>query len=84
MPLRQRSPAISIWADSRTFTIADGAAASDMTISAVVSNGGLTKEGAGTLTLSGANTYTGATTINTGVLNIQTQALWGRLQARRP
>ena len=43
-----------------------------MTISSILSgNGGLTKEGAGTLTLSGANTYTGDTVVKGGTLDIQ-------------
>jgi len=42
----------------RTFTIANGAAAEDMSISAVISGANkLTKDGTGTLVLSGVNTY---------------------------
>jgi fibronectin-binding autotransporter adhesin len=58
---------------TRTFTIADGAPNVDMNISAIVSgtSDNLTKAGAGTMVLSGANTYTGVTTVSAGVLNIQ-------------
>jgi autotransporter-associated beta strand protein len=53
---------------TRTFTVGNRT-----TVAGVISNGGvtaagLTKAGAGTLTLSGTNTYTGATTISAGTL----------------
>jgi autotransporter-associated beta strand protein len=56
---------------TRTFTINDGSAVTDTSITGVISNTtatGLTKAGAGTLALSGANTYTGTTTVNAGTL----------------
>jgi autotransporter-associated beta strand protein len=51
---------------SRTVTVA----ASNFTVGGIISGSGhgLTKNGSGTMILSGANTYTGATTINAGTL----------------
>jgi autotransporter-associated beta strand protein len=47
------------------------AAAGDITLGGVIGGSyGITKSGAGALTLSGANTYTGATTVTAGTLNV--------------
>ena len=46
-----------------------------------MTNGGLTKAGSGTLTLGGANTYAGATTVSVGVLNIQNNTALGTTAA---
>ncbi|MFA4916765.1 MAG: autotransporter-associated beta strand repeat-containing protein, partial [Syntrophales bacterium] len=66
---------------TRTFTIADGTAAYDMVISAVISSAsgayGIIKAGTGTLVLSGANTYTGLTTLTAGILTIQNNTALG-------
>jgi fibronectin-binding autotransporter adhesin len=58
---------------SRTFSIADDstiASGQEMSISAVILNGTVTKSGDGTLTLSGESTYTGGTTISAGSLQL--------------
>ncbi len=61
--------------DSRTNVINNATIAfnrsDDFTVSNIISgSGGLTKQGAGTLTLTGANTYTGATLIEGGTLKL--------------
>ena len=54
--------------------VLQGASTGANTITGVISNGGATlgigKSGAGTWTLSNANTYTGATTVNAGILSL--------------
>ncbi|MBI5769337.1 MAG: autotransporter-associated beta strand repeat-containing protein [Verrucomicrobia bacterium] len=51
---------------NRTFTVTNSGAT--LQIDAVVQNGTLIKEGAGTLVLNGSNTYTGQTQINNGIV----------------
>jgi autotransporter-associated beta strand protein len=55
------------------FNVANGAAATDLQVTGPITESGtvaLTKGGAGTMTLTGANSFTGNTTINGGTLKI--------------
>lgn len=55
--------------NNRTFTVTDGSDWDDVVFSGIISGAfSVTKEGTGRLRLNGANTYTGATTINAGIL----------------
>jgi len=54
----------------RTFEVTGGFPVHRLEIPAVISNGSLTKTGGGRLTLSGANTYTGNTSIDDGTLRL--------------
>ncbi|MEW6386615.1 MAG: autotransporter-associated beta strand repeat-containing protein [Thermodesulfobacteriota bacterium] len=58
---------INLGGATRTITVNS---AGTSNLSAVISNGALTKAGTGSLTLSGANTYAGLTTVQAGTLNL--------------
>jgi autotransporter-associated beta strand protein len=60
--------AVALYGGTRQVTVQN--AATTLAVGGVLSNGGLTKAGDGTLELRGNNTYTGATTINAGTLVI--------------
>ncbi len=67
---------------TRTFAVADSSSTtSDLTVSAVISNAsgtaGVTKTGAGTLVLSGANAYNGGTGINGGIVQVNSAGALG-------
>src|SRR5207253_569265 len=63
---------LDLGAGTRIFNVAAGTADPDLDLTAVVTNGGLSKGGLGTLRLSGTgnNTYTGLTTVSAGILEL--------------
>lgn len=65
--------ALDLGTVTRTFTIDEGGGDPDMNVTGTITGtGGLTKVGAGTLQFfgSGANTYSGDTTLSAGILNL--------------
>jgi autotransporter-associated beta strand protein len=69
---------IALGAVSRTVQVDDGSATVDAILSGVLSGtGGITKTGNGTLSLTGTNTYAGGSTINAGVVVVNSAASLG-------
>jgi len=63
---------------SVVFSVEDGTAATDLLVSAAITQSsavGITKNGDGTMELSGANSYTGTTRVNGGVLQLDSAFL---------
>jgi autotransporter-associated beta strand protein len=67
---------------AQTFTSADVSALGNLIFAGTVSGGyGVTVGGNGMLTFQGANTFTGATTINSGIVNYQNGTAFGTYSA---
>ena len=63
---------------SAVFSVEDGSAATDLLVSAAITQSsavGITKNGDGTMELTGSNSYTGTTTVNAGVLKLNSAFL---------
>lgn len=58
----------------RAWTVGDGTAAVDLLVEAQVTAGGLTKQGPGTLKLTGNNAYAGGTRVEAGTLYVSNSA----------
>ena len=69
---------LNLGGSARTFAVEEGAAASDLTISAAIGgSGGVVKTGNGTLTLSGMNTHAGPNTFAAGTTIAASDAALG-------
>jgi autotransporter-associated beta strand protein len=66
---------VDLGGDNRTINVANGSAAVDLSINVPVTNGALTKAGAGVLALSAANTYVGDTSVLAGTLRLGSASL---------
>jgi autotransporter-associated beta strand protein len=69
------TPVLDLGGGTRRLTVGDGAAATDLAITIPLTNGGLTKAGAGTLALTNANSYTGNTSVEAGKLSLSFPSL---------
>ena len=59
---------VDLGGGTRVFNVGNGSSDVDLDVAVPITNGGLTKSGAGTMRLSGNNTFAGPVTVNAGVL----------------
>ncbi|MEK7950968.1 beta strand repeat-containing protein [Luteolibacter soli] len=64
------SGTVSLGGGTRTLTVPETTQNPDVNLTGVISNGGLTKAGAGQLNLAAANTYSGPTTVSANTLRV--------------
>lgn len=68
---------LDLGAGTRTTNVADGAGSVDFDVIAVLSNGGITKTGPGTLRLAGGNTFAGGASMNGGRMLVASDGALG-------
>ncbi len=61
---------VDLGGGTRAFNVGNGASDVDLAVSVPITNGGLTKNGLGTMELGATNTFTGAVTVNDGILRV--------------
>jgi autotransporter-associated beta strand protein len=61
---------VDLGGGNRTINVGNGTQPVDLSVNVPITNGGLIKNGSGTLSLTGASTYDGGTTVNDGKLVI--------------
>jgi autotransporter-associated beta strand protein len=61
---------VDLGGDVRRITVGDGSSGADLTVSIPITNGGLIKDGAGTVRLTGVSTYAGDTSVDGGMLRL--------------
>ncbi len=68
---------VDLYGVTRTFNVSRGSGVTDLLVSGNVGNGGLIETGSGILTLTGTNTYSGGTQLQSGTLNINAPSAIG-------
>jgi autotransporter-associated beta strand protein len=61
---------VDLGSGTRAFNVGNGTSSVDLAVNVPIANGALTKNGLGTMQLGGTNTFSGAVTVNDGILRV--------------